>query len=169
MGFVLAFCLAFSERECKGIIYYTPFRICQMLHILCNYHTFGKLFLPTHMLGKSSNCGRETFLHKVNFLCERNCELHRGLTDLRALLSSLGLILPRNPELARLPPWEAEPSALCFTRARRQRHWTISQTGPQCRCVTTKASTHPCTYNGFSGTFARLASMLPSLVTRSIS
>lgn len=82
MGFVLPFCLALLKRECKGIIYYNPFRIRQMLHVLCNYNTFGKLFLPTHMLGKSSNCARETFLHKVNFLVERNCELDLGLQDL---------------------------------------------------------------------------------------
>lgn len=113
MNFILSFCLAVSERECKGIIYYNPFRICQMLHVLCNYHTFGKLFLPTHMLGKSSNCGRETFL-----LFERNSELHLGLQDLCVLLSSLGLILPRNPELAHLPPWEAELSVLCFTHTK---------------------------------------------------
>lgn len=87
MGFVLPFCLALSKKECKGIIYYNPFRIHQMLHVLCNYNTFDKLFLPTHMLGKSSNCAKETFLHKVNFLAERNCELDLGLQDLQALLS----------------------------------------------------------------------------------
>lgn len=79
---MLPFCLALLKRECKGIIYYNPFRIRQMLHVLCNYNTFGKLFLPTHMLGKSSNCARETFLHKVNFLVERNCKLDLGLQDL---------------------------------------------------------------------------------------
>lgn len=132
MDFVLSFCLAFSERECKGIIYYNPFHICQMLHVLCNYHTFGKLFLPTHMLRKSSNCGRETFLHKVNFLFERNCELHLGLQDLRALLSSLGLI--HNPELTHLPPWEAELSTLRFTHTKTAvaldhfTYWTTTQT-----------------------------------------
>ena len=118
MDFVLSFCVAFSERECKGIIYYNPFRICQMLHVLCNYHTFGSLFLPTHMLGKSSNCGRETFLHKANFLFERNSELHLGLQELLARLSSLGLTLPHSPELAHLPPREAELSTPCFTHAR---------------------------------------------------
>lgn len=102
MDFVLSFCLAFSERECKRIIYYNPFRICQMFHVLCNYHTFGKLFLPNHMLGKSSSHGRETFLHKVNILFERNCELHPALKDLHVLLSSLGLILPHKPEPAHL-------------------------------------------------------------------
>lgn len=89
-----------------------------MLHVLCNYHTFGKLFLPTHMLGKSSNCGRETFLHELNFLFERNCKVHLGLQEPCALLSSLGLILPHNPELAHLPPWEAELSVLCFTHTK---------------------------------------------------
>lgn len=96
MGFVLPFYLALSNRECKGIIYYNPFRIRQMLHVLCNYNTFGKLFLPTHMLGKSSNCAGETFLHKANFLVERNFELDQGFQDLQALLSPWGQILPHN-------------------------------------------------------------------------
>lgn len=117
MDFVLSFCLAFSERECKGIIYYNLLHICQRLHVLCNYHTFGKLFLPTHMLGKSSNHGRETFFHKVNFLFERNRELYLGLQDLRTLHSLIGLVLPHNPELAHLPPREAELSVLRFTHA----------------------------------------------------
>lgn len=148
MDFILSFGSAFSERECKGIIYYNPFHICQMLHVLCNYNTFGKLFLPTHMLGKSSNCGRETFLHTVN-LFERNCELHLGLQELCALLSSLGLILPRNPELTHLPPWEAELSILSFLHARTADAWDLFpyQTTMQTQYNQSTSSMHP---HGFS-------------------
>lgn len=167
MDFVLSFCLAFSERECKGIIYYNLFHICQRLHVLCNYHTFGKLFLPTHMLGKSSNHGRETFFHKVNFLFERNRELYLGLQDLRALHSLIGLVLPHNPELAHLPPREAELSVLRFTHAgtavalEHFRYQTTMQT-------LYNHSIHAPT-NGFVRTqgpdvFAQLASVLPSLI-----
>lgn len=102
MGFVLPFCLALSKRECKVTIYYNPFSTHQMLHVLCNYNTFGKLFLPTHMLGKSSNCARETFLHKVNFLVERNCELDLRLQDLQALRSTATSTQPRTRTSASL-------------------------------------------------------------------
>lgn len=142
MNFVLPFCLAFSERECKGSIYYNLFHICQRLHVLCNYHTFGKLFLPTHMLGKSSNHGRETSFHKVNFLFERNRELYLGLQDLRTRHSLIGLVLPHNPELAHLPPREASYPSCALHMPEQLLHWSISDTRPQRRRCTTTASMH---------------------------
>lgn len=148
MGFVLPCCLGLLKRECKGIIYYNPFHSRQMLHVLCNYNTFGKLFLPTHMLGKSSNCARETFLHKVNFLIERNCKLDLGLQDLQAHLSPWGLRLPHNLELTYLPPGKQNFPSWALHMPEQQLHWVIPHTRPQHRCSTTKTSLHPCPYNG---------------------